>query len=68
MACRDQIKVTPRHPATRVGAEELAAVESRLDVPRLVAMGCDGASMETFEFPTQPSVADVAVPRAAPGS
>src|SRR5438552_2595543 len=27
----------PRHPATRVSAEELAAVESRLDMPRLVA-------------------------------
>jgi len=58
----------PRHPATRVGAEELAVVESRLDVPRLVAMGCDGASMETFEFPAQVAVADAAAPRAAPGS
>jgi len=51
-----------------VGAEELAVAESRLDVPRLVAMGCDGASMETFEFPTPAAVAGVAAPRAAPGS
>ncbi|HEY7649817.1 MAG TPA: tRNA uracil 4-sulfurtransferase ThiI [Methylomirabilota bacterium] len=42
----------PQHPATRVTAEELAAVERRLDVPRLVAMGVDGAVVETFEFPT----------------
>jgi thiamine biosynthesis protein ThiI len=41
----------PRHPSTRVGAEEIRAVESRLDLPRLVAMGCDGAQVETFEFP-----------------
>jgi thiamine biosynthesis protein ThiI len=58
----------PRHPATRVGAEELAVVESRLDLPRLVAMGCDGARMETFEFPVQAAVPDAAVPRAAPRS
>jgi tRNA uracil 4-sulfurtransferase len=42
----------PQHPATRVTAEELAAVERRLDIPRLVAMGVDGAVVETFEFPT----------------
>src|SRR6185503_16302460 len=42
----------PRHPATRVSAEEIAAVESRLDLPRLIAMGCDGARAETFEFPS----------------
>jgi thiamine biosynthesis protein ThiI len=41
----------PPHPATRVSAEEIAAAESRLDVPRLVAMGIDGARLERFEFP-----------------
>jgi len=58
----------PRHPATRASAEEIAAVESRLDLLRLVAMGCDGARMETFEFPTHAAVPDAAVPPAAPGS
>jgi thiamine biosynthesis protein ThiI len=41
----------PQHPATRVTAEELAAVEDRLEVARLVAMGVEGAVLETFEFP-----------------
>jgi thiamine biosynthesis protein ThiI len=41
----------PRHPATRVSAPEIAAAESRLDVPRLVALGLDGACLERFEFP-----------------
>ena len=41
----------PRHPSTRVEADEIQAAESRLDLPRLVAMGCEGAQLETFEFP-----------------
>jgi thiamine biosynthesis protein ThiI len=41
----------PRHPATRVGAEEIRTAESRLDLARLVAMGCEGARFETVEFP-----------------
>jgi tRNA uracil 4-sulfurtransferase len=41
----------PRHPSTRVSEAEIAAAESRLDLPRLVAMGLDGARLETFEFP-----------------
>jgi thiamine biosynthesis protein ThiI len=41
----------PQHPATRVTAEELAALEGRLDVARLVSMGVEGAVLETFEFP-----------------
>ncbi len=41
----------PPHPSTRVSAEEIQAVEARLDIPRLVAMGCEGARLETFEFP-----------------
>ena len=41
----------PKHPATRMSEHEVSAVESRLEVPRLVASGCDGASVEAFEFP-----------------
>jgi thiamine biosynthesis protein ThiI len=41
----------PRHPATRVSGEEIAAAEARLDVPRLVAMGLEGARLERLEFP-----------------
>src|SRR5262249_22798255 len=42
----------PRHPATRVLAEEIGAAEVRLDLPRLITMGVEGARLETFEFPT----------------
>jgi tRNA uracil 4-sulfurtransferase len=42
----------PKHPATRMSEHEVSAVESRLDIARLVAAGCDGASVEAFEFPT----------------
>jgi thiamine biosynthesis protein ThiI len=45
----------PKHPATRMSEHEVAAVESRLDVARLVSAGCDGASAEAFEFPGGPS-------------
>ncbi len=41
----------PKHPATRMSEHEVSAVESRLEIPRLVASGCDGASVEAFEFP-----------------
>jgi tRNA uracil 4-sulfurtransferase len=41
----------PRHPGTRMSVEEAAAVERRLDVPALVAMGVDGAVEEAFDFP-----------------
>ncbi|MBI2218106.1 MAG: tRNA 4-thiouridine(8) synthase ThiI [Candidatus Rokubacteria bacterium] len=48
----------PKHPATRMSAEEVRAAEARLDLDRLVAMGVDGAVAETFEFPAtaQPAV------------
>ena len=46
----------PKHPATRMSEHEVAAVESRLPIARLVADGCDGASMETFEFPPPPTM------------
>jgi thiamine biosynthesis protein ThiI len=45
----------PPHPATRVGAEEIAAAEGRLDIERLVAMGVAAAHLETFEFPPRPA-------------
>jgi thiamine biosynthesis protein ThiI len=41
----------PKHPATRMSEHEVSAVEARLEIPRLVAAGCDGASAEAFEFP-----------------
>jgi thiamine biosynthesis protein ThiI len=41
----------PRHPATRMSVDDVQAAEARLDIPRLVAMGADGAVMETFAFP-----------------
>jgi tRNA uracil 4-sulfurtransferase len=42
----------PKHPATRMSEHEVNAVESRLEIPRLVASGCDGASVEAFAFPS----------------
>ncbi|MEX2224743.1 MAG: tRNA uracil 4-sulfurtransferase ThiI [Candidatus Rokuibacteriota bacterium] len=42
---------TPRHPATRIEAQELAAVEARLDLGKLVTQGVEAASLELFEFP-----------------
>jgi len=42
---------TPRHPATRMEAEAVAALEARLDLERLVTQGVEGARLETFEFP-----------------
>jgi thiamine biosynthesis protein ThiI len=41
----------PKHPATRVTLEEIAAAESRLEVERLVGLGVGGAVLETFAFP-----------------
>ena len=41
----------PAHPGTRLGQEEIAAMESRLDIPALVTAGVEAASMETFDFP-----------------
>jgi len=42
---------TPRHPATRIAAEEVAAVEARLDLIGLVTQGVEAAQREEFEFP-----------------
>jgi thiamine biosynthesis protein ThiI len=41
----------PKHPATRMTPDEVAAAEARLDLPRLVAMGADPAVVHTFAFP-----------------
>jgi thiamine biosynthesis protein ThiI len=48
----------PKHPATRMTAAEAEAVESRLELDRLVQAGVDGAVLETFAFP-----ASVPLPR-----
>jgi thiamine biosynthesis protein ThiI len=41
----------PKHPATRMSEHEVGAIEARLEIPRLVAAGSDGSSMEVFAFP-----------------
>ena len=41
----------PKHPVTRMDREEIAAVEARLDIPRLVTQGVEAATQETFDFP-----------------
>jgi len=41
----------PRHPATRMSEHEVGTIEARLEIPRLVAAGCDGTSVEAFAFP-----------------
>jgi thiamine biosynthesis protein ThiI len=46
---------TPKHPATRLSAGAVTAVERALDVPHLVQMGLGGASMESFVFPAAPA-------------
>jgi len=46
---------TPRHPSTRATPDEIAAAESKLDLPRLVAAGADSATLETFDFPPTPA-------------
>jgi tRNA uracil 4-sulfurtransferase len=41
----------PQHPSTRVGVEEIQALEARLDLSALVQSGVDAALCETFEWP-----------------
>ena len=48
----------PKHPFTRMTAAEAEAMESRLELERLVQAGVDGAVVETFAFP-----ASVPLPR-----
>jgi thiamine biosynthesis protein ThiI len=45
----------PRHPTTRMTPAEADAIESSLDVPRLVQAGVEGATLETFDFPAVPT-------------
>ena len=42
---------TPRHPDTRVESAQVAALEARLDIERLVALGVESAEQEVFDFP-----------------
>jgi thiamine biosynthesis protein ThiI len=46
----------PPHPATRMSGADVAAAEARLDIARLVRMGTDGVTMETFAFPAHAEV------------
>lgn len=41
----------PKHPMTRMDREEIAALEARLDVPRLVTQAVETTVQETFDFP-----------------
>jgi len=43
----------PAHPLTRMTPAQAEAVESRLEVARLVAAGVEGAVLERFEFPAR---------------
>jgi thiamine biosynthesis protein ThiI len=42
---------TPRHPDTRVESAQVAALEARLDIERLVTLGVESAEQEVFDFP-----------------
>jgi thiamine biosynthesis protein ThiI len=55
----------PRHPGTRLGREEAARVESRLDIPALVEAGVAGAAEEAFDFPPGAGVFPPRPPRSA---
>ena len=46
---------TPKHPATRLSADAVTAVERALDVAHLVQMGLSGAAMASFVFPGTPA-------------
>jgi tRNA uracil 4-sulfurtransferase len=41
----------PKHPDTRMNREDVARVESRLDLERLISAGVEAATQETFDFP-----------------
>lgn len=43
----------PKHPATRMAADEIQRLEARLDLAALVRRGTEGAALETFEFPAE---------------
>lgn len=54
----------PRHPVTRATVEEIGRAELTLDLDRLVKMGVERATLETFAFPEAPR----AEPASAGGS
>jgi thiamine biosynthesis protein ThiI len=41
----------PKHPGTRLGREEAAEIERRLDIATLVSAGVERATEEVFDFP-----------------
>jgi tRNA uracil 4-sulfurtransferase len=43
----------PPHPATRMSEDDVQAAESPLDLSRLIAMGTEGAVVESFDFPSR---------------
>ena len=49
---------TPKHPATRMSAEAIQAVEAALDIPRFVTLGVSGATLASFSFPSVTPVGD----------
>jgi thiamine biosynthesis protein ThiI len=58
----------PKHPATRIGLEEIRAVEARLDIDALVHAGADGAVAEDVAWPPPPEEESAAcAARAAAG-
>jgi thiamine biosynthesis protein ThiI len=58
----------PKHPATRLAAEEIQVAESKLDVPRLVEMGLREVVLQTSEFPARMAAEVDAPERATPGT
>ena len=56
----------PRHPGTRMGREEAAFAEAKLDIPALVSAGVEGAAVEIFEFPAGAGSFPPRPPRTAP--
>jgi thiamine biosynthesis protein ThiI len=58
----------PKHPATRLSAEEIRIAESRLDVPQLVEMGLREVALQTSDFPRMIPAEIDAPERAAPGT
>src|SRR5437773_2931659 len=56
----------PKHPATRLGPDEIRAAEARVDVAALVRAGVEGAALEETAWPapavtTTPSGAEPAL-------
>src|SRR5881397_4085281 len=56
----------PRHPGTRMGREEAAFAEAKLDIPALVSAGVEGAAEEIFDFPAGAGSFPPRPPRTAP--